>query len=267
MRMRERMLLWAGLVLLAPTASAAPVILNEYNAVSAANYLGGATSTAADPYFGRVLGNGGDWLELVVIQDHLDLRGGSLSIDEGQAPGRTTTVLTFTQSSLWADLRAGTIITVAEDLADDTSYDPTGGDWWIHVQASDLASGAYITATNFSVSNDDTQVTIFDGVGALLFGPAGEGITANAGVSSTEMYKLEANPSAAITPASPEYHDGTSSTFGAPNRWSGNTLEQDFSALRAAVVPEPAASTLFGVALALASLRGRRRAARVGERG
>jgi hypothetical protein len=253
-------------MLLAGTvANAAPVILNEYNAVSASNYLGGATSTAADPYFGRVLGNGGDWLELVVIQDHLDLRGGSLSIDEGQVPGRTTTVLTFTQAALWADLRAGTIITVAEDVADDPSYDPfgaLGGDWWINVQASNTASGLYITASNFSVSNDDTQVTIFDGVGTLLFGPAGEGITANAGVSSTEMYKLEANPSAAITPASTDYHDGTSSTFGAPNRWSANTLEQDFSALRP--VPEPGAATLFGVALAglaaLSACRARRAA-------
>lgn len=71
--------------------------MNEFNAVSALNFLSG---TAADTTLGRIQGNGGDWIELVVIQDHLDLRGGSLSIDEGNVPGRTATVLTFSQDAL-----------------------------------------------------------------------------------------------------------------------------------------------------------------------
>ena len=248
------------------SAAAAPILVNEFNAVSSSMYLNGGTAAAdsggqptADTTLGRVLGNGGDWLELVVIQDHLDLRGGSLSIDEGVSPSRTTTVLTFTQAGLWADLRSGTIITVAEDIASDPTYDPAGGDWWINVQASNTASGQFITASNFSVSNDNTQITVLDALSHVWFGPAGEGIQPVSGVGNTEVWKLEASPSAAVTPTS-NYNDGSSSSFGAPNRWSGGTLVQDFSALRSVVVPEPGAGGLLGFALvaaALASARAR----------
>jgi hypothetical protein len=269
--MRKRILLAVALALVSPAlgAGAASIIVNEYNGVAAAQYLNGGTAAAdadggaaADPYFGRVLGNGGDWLELVVIQDHLDLRGNSLSIDEGTGAGRSTTVLNFTQSSLWSDLRSGTIITVAEDVPDDPSYAPLAGDWWINVQASNTASGLFITASNFSVSNDDTQITVRDALNAVLFGPAGEGIAPIGAINNREIWKLEADPSAAITPTS-AFNDGTSSTFGAPNRWNGGANVQDFSALRA-VVPEPAAVVLLGVGLLalLSAVRaGARRAA------
>ena len=196
-------------LLLSSTATAAPILVNEFNAVSAANYLNGGTAAAdvngqptADTSLGRVLGNGGDWVELVVIQDHLDLRGGSLSIEEGQVGFRTTTVLTFTQAALGSDLRNGTIVTIAEDIADDPTYSPAGGDWWINVQASSAGTGQFITASSFSVSNDNTQITVLDALSQIWFGPAGEGIQPVSGVGSVEVWKLEANPSAAITPTS-----------------------------------------------------------------
>ena len=243
-----------ALVCAAFDAGAAPVIVNEFSAVAATQYLNGGSAAAdvdgnptADTYFGRVLGNGGDWLELVVIQDHTDLRGSALSIAEGTGTGRTTTLLTFTQSSLWSDLRAGTIVTVAEDVPDDPTYAPLAGDWWINVQAANGASGAYITASNFSVSNDDTQITVLDALAATVFGPAGEGVQPVTGINNREVWKLEADPSAAITPVS-FYNDGSSSSFGAPNRWNQGANVQDFSALRAAV-PAAEAATLFGVAL------------------
>jgi len=249
--------LLVGLLLLSSSAGAAPIFVNEYNAVSASNFLGGASSTAADTTLGRIQGNGGDWVELVVVQDHLDLRGGSLSIEEGNAV-RTTTVLTFSQDAIWSDLRSGTIITVAEDIATDSSYDPLGGDWWINVQATTGGSTQFITASNFSVSNDNTQVTLLDALAQVWFGPAGEGITPASGIGSDEVWKLEADPSASITPGS-NFTDGTSSSFGAPNVWSGGTFSQDFSALRSVVVPEPGAATLLGVVLAaLLSVRARR---------
>ena len=240
--------------LLSSSVAAAPIIVNEFNAVSSANYLDGGNS---DSTLGIVQGNGGDWVELVVIADHFDLRGGSLSILEGQLPGRTTTVLTFSQDALWSDLRAGTIITVAEDIASDTGYDPFDGDWWINVQANDSASGQFITASNFSVSNDDTQITLLDALSQVWFGPAGEGIQPLTGINSREVWKLEADPSASITPTS-SYNDGSSSSFGAPNLWSGVASVQDFSALRSVVVPEPGAATLLGVALAATAIASRR---------
>ena len=56
-----------------------PLILNEYNAVSPGNYLDNSNS---DTYWGRVLGNGGDWFELVVTQDHVDVRGWELELSD-----------------------------------------------------------------------------------------------------------------------------------------------------------------------------------------
>jgi hypothetical protein len=77
----------------------------------------------------------------------------------------------------------------------------------------------------------------------IQFGPAGEGIAPNAGVNPTEIFRLEANPSASITANSVYYDDGiTLSTFGAPNRWPGGNV-QDFSQLR---IPEPATVLLLG---------------------
>lgn len=248
------------LLLLSSAAGAAPIIVNEYNAVSAANFLSG---TAADTTLGRIQGNGGDWVELVVVQDHLDLRGGSLSIDEGNAPLRTTTVLTFSQDSLWSDLRSGTIITVAEDRATDTSFDPfdvAEPDWWINVQAIDGGSTQFITASNFSTSNDNTQITVLDSLNQIWFGPAGEGVMPATGVGSNEVWKLEADPSASITPLS-NFTDGSSSTLGAPNQWSSGAFSQNFAALRSVVVPEPVAATLLGVAVALFAIARARSAA------
>jgi PEP-CTERM motif-containing protein len=233
-------------------AEGAALLLNEYNAVDDTGFL---KDNAADPYFGRVLGNGGDWFELVVISDHLDVRGWSLSTSEGNpvVPDQT---LTLSQSSLWSDLRSGTIITVSELVPDDTSYDPIHGDWWINVQAADAASGLFITASNFKVTNQNWQLTIRDQNGAVVFGPAGEGISPVSGIGGDEIWKLEANPSAAVTPQSTSYKDGSSSTFGAPNRFNAGADVQDFSQLRS-VVPEPGALALVLAALAGIAVRRR----------
>ena len=200
--------------------------MNEYNAVAPANYLGSGNS---DTFWGRIEGNGGDWFELVVTKDHQDLRGWELEI---VVAGGSPQTLTLSSDPIWSDLRAGTIITVSEELPDDVSYDPVGGDWWINVQAADGASGAYITASDFEVSNSDWQLTIRDASAALVFGPAGEGVYSGGGVGTSEVFKLEEDPSPYITPFS-SYNDGDSSTFGSPNIWSGGALAQDFSALRA----------------------------------
>ncbi len=258
-KMGKVILLFCFLLVYAGTAFGAPIILNEYNAVGGGQYLEGAS--AYDPYFGRVLGNGGDWFELVVTADHLDMRRWGLDIYES---GSFDETLRLTNHSIWSDLRIGTIITISEDVADDISYNPIydpldslAGDWWINVQAATGASGLYIEGTNFPVNNNDPgwQLIIRDAVGAVMFGPVGEGVIPNGpGVNNMEIFRLEANPSASITPLS-NYDDGRSlSTFGAPNRW-GNTV-QDFSELRS-VVPEPATVLLLGLG-GLALLRKRR---------
>jgi hypothetical protein len=212
---------------------AADVILNEYNAVSGSSYLGGGDSAAdakggraSDSYFGRVEGNGGDWFELVVIKDHLDMRGWKLDLYDNKILDKT---LDLTHHPIWSDLRSGTIITVAEDVPSDISYDPAVGDWWINVQARDDADGLYIEPQSFKVTNTYWQLRIRNAAGTVVFGPAGEGISPLSGISDTNVFKLKGDPSSSITADSKDYGDGGDlSTFGAPNRWG----TQDFNDLR-----------------------------------
>lgn len=219
----------------------ADVILNEYNAVNGSDYLNGGTASrdedggfASDSYFGRIMGNGGDWFELVVITDHLDMRRWTLEI---WVEGTRDEALDLTNHSLWSDLRSGTIITVAEDVPENISYNPKEGDWWINVQANTFASGTYIRNSGFPVTNDDWQLVIRDENDSVIFGPAGEGIGPPSGVNSREICRLEAHPGASITPYSNYYDDGNClSTFGSPNRWAvtdfGFRYIQNFRTLR-----------------------------------
>ncbi len=231
-----------GLVLMSATAWGADVILNEYNAVDSLEFFNGGDSAsdldggrASDSYFGRVQGNGGDWFELVVIKDHLDMRGWHLDLLEG---GMLDETLDLTQNAIWSDLRSGTIITVAEDVPSDISYNPEAGDWWINVQAKDGADGLYIEASSFPVGSGNWQLRIRNAAGAIAFGPAGEGISPASGVGDVEVFRLEEDPDATITPFSNDYDDGSDfSTFGAPNRWGS----QDLADLR---VVEPAVASM-----------------------
>jgi hypothetical protein len=71
----------------------------------------------------------------------------------------------------------------------------------------------------------------------VIFGPAGEGVSPASGIGGEEIFRLEADPSAATAANSPDYDSGDNlSTFGAPNQWGRQNIE----ALRAAA----AASTL-----------------------
>jgi len=210
------------------------LILNEYNAVDSDQYLDNGGS---DTLWGTVLGNGGDWFELVVVEDHLDVRGWQLVVrdDTGDPTGEAVETLVLSPEDIWSDLRRGTIITVCENLATDLSYDPLNDDWWINVQARDDADGVYITNESFKVSNRNWQLTILDELGAVRFGPAGEGVNPLSGIGNDEVFKLEENPEPFITPFS-NYKDGTSSTCGAPNVWGGGSWVQDFTELRSVVV-------------------------------
>jgi hypothetical protein len=149
--------------------------------------------------------------------------------------------LDLADDPIWSDLRSGTIITVAEDIPSDISYDPNAGDWWINVQARDDADGAYITASSFPVNSNNWQLRIRSVSGAIVYGPAGEGVSPATGVGGTNVFLLEGQPDADVTPDSNDYDDGVNySTFGAPNRWG----LQDLSTLRT-VTPPPALMQLL----------------------
>ncbi len=201
---------------------APPLILNEWNAVDDGERL---DDDGADDAFGQVDGNGGDWIELVVIQDHLDLRGWRMTTEDRRMDRGT---LAFTDDPLLADLRAGTIITIAEDLPEDPAYDPDGGDWRFHLRAT--AEGQYVRSDGFDVTAHDWQLTVWDPDGAVRYGPIGEAVAPWKGISGGEVGLLAADPSDTVGRTSADYRDGTISTFGSPNRWGDEA--QDFWSLR-----------------------------------
>lgn len=197
-----------------------PILLNEWNAVDDEN-------VGIDVSLGTTNGNGGDWLEFVVVKDHTDLRGWRLEMsdrngDQGE--------LEFTDAGLLSDLRAGTIFTIAEDLPEDPAYDPDAGDWRFHLQASSQGSGRLISAADFDVTAYDWQLRIIDPDAFVRFGPVGEGVSPRRGLSGKEVGLLAADPVSNRRADSNEYRAGDLSTFGLPNRWGDH--EQDFSGLR-----------------------------------
>ena len=93
------------------------LVINEYNSVSGSNYLGGINSDKVDNVFGRLEGNGQNWMEFLVVKDHLDLRGYKFEWSYNQdflGIKAGSGAMTFTQEPLWSDLRQGTIITITE---------------------------------------------------------------------------------------------------------------------------------------------------------
>ena len=203
----------------APNPAPQPkLILNEYNGVSDTKTL---ANGGVDPFFGPVAGNGGDWFETVVVTDHLDLRGWQfVASDSTGLAAQNVVTLTVADNPALADLRAGTILTVSENVPEDLSYDPAGGDWTINLRAGSSGTGASISA--LAVRRVERQLPARRSgtpSGRVAFGPAGEGVDPASGVGSDEVLKLEQDPAVTVTPAA-EYHDGTSSTFGAPNLWS-----------------------------------------------
>jgi hypothetical protein len=246
----------------APLAGPPSLILNEYNAVRAGRWLGDDDHAAAGPAardlrLGRVPGNGGTWLEFVIIAPAaadparaLDLRGASL--DWRQADARGT--LTFTDAPALAALPRGAILTLAtgRELRDERgrivvagsrlAFGPRGGPdgWWLHLWTGDtdlVASGHPIS--DDQGTNEDFQVRLRDRDNRLLMDWTGEGVPPLAGINSREVMLLRADPSPEITPSSPAYGDATRSTFGAPNRWTEGKgknsaeREQDLAPLRA----------------------------------
>jgi hypothetical protein len=181
--------------------AAGELILNEFNAVGSEKYLKTADyagSANVDTYFqemaegkhsskmtgtllnGRIQGNGGDWIELIVTQDHLDIRGWQIRWAETGATEADGTdiwygngnveqgILQFANNSVWSNLRAGTIITIVDEsliyvdkdnqnrtynlspsyaeavinLSTDTSFNPDTNDWWINISTKTEASAS-----------------------------------------------------------------------------------------------------------------------------
>lgn len=255
-------------VLESPWIAAQPIILNEFNAVGSTRLL---KDGAIDTTLGAVVGNGGNWIEFVVVEDHADVRGLELRwaeettdlpanpVWDESRPQLEQGIIRFTDHPLWSDLRAGTILTLAENdsisnssdemvvSGSQTSFDPASGDWWIHVWTLDASlietqtNAAGDGPGNFSVGNDNWEISLYRSAtpeAERIWGPIGEAYAGfGGGIGSDEIGKLEVDPSPSVTNF--DFNDGSSSSFGAPNLWSAGTITQDFTALRSWVSSEP----------------------------
>jgi len=265
------------------------LVMNEYNAVGSTKWLKAGTAAAdstggqaADPTFGRVLGNGNNWIEFVVTTDHLDIRGWKLRWAETLRFASNNTglwfgdaavnqgIITFSNDTRWSNLRAGTILTVIEfdnagtgstsvppttGMNDDFTFDPCNGDWSINVHTknntaliSTVTNVAVDTAGNFSVGNDGWLLEVVNAAGTVVTPQCGEGATgyAGGGVSSTETCRLEGDPR--LVTNTIMYDDADSSSFGRPNSWGDPinitcTISQDLTTLRAAALADCAHCT------------------------
>ena len=105
----------------------------------------GDLANGSDATFGRVVGNGGDWFELVVLED-LDLEGWTFEIwhlEDGLLERSAALEVVTGLGGL--PVLAGTIVTISEDIPDDTSFDVAAGDWHINLQANANDDGFYFT--------------------------------------------------------------------------------------------------------------------------
>jgi len=244
------------------------IILNEYNAVDNSGttmaFLNGGTQavdsaggTASDVYFGRVPGNGGDWVEFVVTGNGLagttDLRGYTIEIDEGASSGyfAAKVKIKLSSASFWAAVPNGTILTFTESKTAEGGMDTnlvaadnsaTTGQRWANVWVGDLAlitytdlatNGYSLTAgvvSGINIDDTETQFRVLNSAGYPVFGPVGEGIAPLNNISNTDVLELEGNPTASVlptdrsddtvTPPKNGYDNSTKdSTFGAPNQW------------------------------------------------
>lgn len=243
---------------------AADVILNEYNAVGNSGPI-----EDGDTVFMHIDGNGGNWFELLVIND-VDMRGWTLNWveDEEAANGdpQSTGTILLSDASLWSNVERGTMLTFIEtadaggqgiDTSTDVSFDPANGDWTMNFSTVNKQGDLVTTTTNdgadgeFSVGNDNWTLTILNAKGELVFGPVGEGarsengdeIWPGGGVSSSEAGSLEGPGRGAslecwqsITNQSTFYDDTDSTSFGQANVDFLSTkmyrTSQDLSALR-----------------------------------
>ena len=243
-----------ALAAIACSAHGATVLVNEIN----------CKSTGATP--------SGDWFEIVVVGNGaaystVDMRGWQFRIDNNALPGQG--YFKLSNDSYWSNVRAGTIITFCEDETNPTGAATSilGTDnfstlGWGHTNVF-VGDTTYIDTTwalhdpGFPLDQNATQIAIQDSSGTTVFGPAGEGHDGylGSGVSASEIFKLEENPSPSITLAS-RYNDGSTDTFGRPNEWTdlGVPNAQSFTAY----IPEPSSALLTLGILPLLGIRRRR---------
>lgn len=257
------------------------VMVNEFNAVEATGFLNGGTQgadsdagpAAADTHFGRIEGNGGDWLELVVTgggqPGTVDLRGWRIEICQGPGPStRPSSILMLSGHPYWAAVPTGTILTFIERNTAQGGLDTgirirdrraTHGDMWTNVWIGDTELLTYQdqptngydiiggVVSGIALDHQDTHIRLINASGHVIHGPVGEGISPVSGIDPTRVFALQADPLPSVSPLNTSYvGSADASSFGAPNPWNGTI--QSFT--RYVHVPTPYELWINGHALA-----------------
>jgi hypothetical protein len=207
------------------------LLLNEYNAVSSTKQL---KNDGYDTHYGDIDGNGGEWIELVVVEDYLDLRSATLTIKKYGY--KVAITATFPNLKEFAYLRKGSIITISE-LPTDISYSPmdiNNPDWTINLNHNELEN----QIGSFQISSSLMDISIESVDGETLMQNSGEAVLGG-GISSDEVFKLKKEPTPTIEPSDPAYGDDNDkqiiSTFGSANQWIDSndvTIHQNLNNLR-----------------------------------
>jgi len=212
-------------------ANSYPIVLNEYNGVDNDYTL---KNDGYDSFYGKILGNGGNWVEMIVVDDEVDIRGATLEIIGN---GGVYFKGTFPNEEVLSNLRSGTILTISEEPTD-LSYDPFNNclaDWTININYNDITTieGEYEInhdEIKISIISEDGDHTLMKGSGERIFG---------GGIDKREIFLLKTNPTQETMPDDENYGDNgykqPLSTFGSLNRWiddNNNTISQDLSNLR-----------------------------------
>lgn len=266
----------------------APIVLNEYNAVASSNYLNGGSSlldddgapASQDSTFLRTQGNGGQWVEFVVVgtgaaASTVDMRGWSIEIGTSSGSGFVTrNKLVLSNHASWQTVPVGTILTFIDKNTSQGGRDSgfalrdrrgTIGDVWTNIWMGDstflnytsLAVNGYAVnagvVSGILIDHNATQFRVKNASDAIVFGPAGEGIAPLSGTNNKEVFELEGHPTPSASPLAASsatgfgYDDGASeSTFGFPNNWLYGVVEmtQRFTSFTA---PEIAVEIPAGV--------------------
>ncbi|HHB95335.1 MAG TPA: hypothetical protein ENK88_09370 [Campylobacterales bacterium] len=210
--------------------SSSSLLLNEYNGVGS-NYK--LKNQGYDTFYGRINGNGGSWLEMVVVKDKIDIQNATINIDGHANTHFVGKLPNFYELS---NLREGTILTISDEPTD-LSYDPfsiCNPDWTININSSDLI----VEEGTFDINNNELKISIKSSDNETLMEQSGEGVIGGR-IDKKEVFKLKKEPSSSINPNDTAYGDDLNrqiiSTFGEPNQWIDdldNTQKQNLSTLR-----------------------------------
>jgi hypothetical protein len=183
---------------------------------------------------GCVDGNGDNWVELLVTDNIASIQGWKVSWKNSDTGGHANNgSFVFSNSSIWTNLKAGTLITVHYngDASYSTGYSGSpcsDSAWWIDAAALDtslivdaeLFYNTTLLGDGFKTDNDNWQVKIEDAATPArkeVLAWVGEGVSGISGVGEDEVCKLEQSPTYGVGVNYANYNDGDCSTFGGPN--------------------------------------------------